>query len=120
MLQMWAGLGESLRFPGDEWLLFALSTVIYVYGGYPFLKGLVDELRTKQPGMMTLVAVAITTAYVYSSAVVFGLAGEGFFWELATLIDLMLVGHWIEMRSIMGASTAQISAASVRRGASDL
>jgi Cu2+-exporting ATPase len=106
MLQMWAGLGERLRFAGDAWVLFALSSVIYFYGGHPFLKGLVDELGAKRPGMMTLVAVAITTAYLYSSAVVFGLAGEGFFWELATLIDLMLVGHWIEMRSIMGASRA--------------
>jgi Cu2+-exporting ATPase len=106
MLQMWAGLGESFRFRGDDWILFTLSSVIYFYGGYPFLKGLLDELRAKRPGMMTLVAVAITTAYLYSSAVVFGLAGEGFFWELATLIDLMLVGHWIEMRSIMGASEA--------------
>ncbi|MBC8145922.1 MAG: copper-translocating P-type ATPase, partial [bacterium] len=106
MLQMWAGLGDTLRFAGDEYILFALSTIIYLYGGYPFLRGLVDELSAKRPGMMTLVAVAITTAYAYSSAVVFGLDGEGFFWELATLIDLMLVGHWIEMRSVMGASRA--------------
>lgn len=106
MLQMWAGLGDRLRFPGDGYILFALSTIIYLYGGFPFLKGLADELRSRKPGMMTLVAVAITTAYVYSTAVVFGLAGEGFFWELATLIDLMLLGHWIEMRSIMGASRA--------------
>jgi Cu2+-exporting ATPase len=106
MLQMWAGLDESLRFVGDEYLLFALSSVVFLYGGLPFLKGLVDELRAGRPGMMTLVAVAITTAYAYSTAVVFGLEGEGFFWEFATLIDLMLVGHWIEMRSVMGASRA--------------
>ncbi|MBS1914398.1 MAG: copper-translocating P-type ATPase [Bacteroidetes bacterium] len=106
MLQMWAGLGERLRFPGDAYLLLAFSTLLFGYGGYPFLKGLVDELRDRKPGMMTLVAVAITVAYVYSSAVVFGLKGEGFFWELATLADLMLLGHWIEMRSVMGASRA--------------
>ncbi len=106
MLQMWAGLGDRLRFAGDSFILFAISSVVFVYGGYPFLKGLVDELRERRPGMMMLVAVAITTAYVYSSAVVFGLSGEGFFWELATLIDLMLLGHWIEMRSVMGASRA--------------
>lgn len=106
MLQMWAGLGDRLRFAGDAVILFAISSVVFVYGGYPFLKGLADELRGRRPGMMTLVAVAITTAYVYSSAVVFGLSGVGFFWELATLIDLMLLGHWIEMRSVMGASRA--------------
>jgi P-type Cu2+ transporter len=70
------------------------------------LKGLLDELGEKQPGMMTLIAIAITTAYVYSSVVVFGLAGKVFFWELATLIDVMLLGHWIEMKSVMGASRA--------------
>ncbi len=106
MLQMWAGLDGRLRFAGDGYLLFALSTIIYLYGGYPFLKGLVDEMRDRRPGMMTLVAVAITTAWLYSSATVFGLPGEGFFWEIATLIDLMLLGHWIEMRSVMGASRA--------------
>ncbi len=106
MLQMWMGLGDSLRFAGDHYLLFALSTVVYLYGGYPFLRGLVDELKERRPGMMTLVAVAISTAYLYSSMTVFGLRGEGFFWELATLIDLMLFGHWIEMRSVMGASRA--------------
>lgn len=79
---------------------------MYLYGGYPFLKGLVDELKKKNPGMMTLVAVAISVAYFYSSAVVFGLKGKVFFWELATLIDIMLLGHWIEMKSVLGASRA--------------
>jgi len=106
MLQMWAGLHDELRFPGDGYLLFGLSTIVFFYGGYPFLKGLIDELKDGKPGMMTLVAVAITTAYLYSSAVIFGVAGEDFFWELATLVDLMLLGHWIEMRSVMGASRA--------------
>jgi len=80
--------------------------VIYFYGGWPFLKGLMEELRQRKPGMMTLIALAITVAYGYSSAVVFGLAGKVFFWELATLIDVMLLGHWIEMRSVLGASRA--------------
>ena len=91
------------KFP---YVLFILSSFVFFYGGYPFLKGIVSELRVRQPGMMTLIALAITTAYVYSSAVVFGLAGEVFFWELATLIDIMLLGHWLEMKSVMGASRA--------------
>jgi len=99
-------LGIAIAFPGDVSLLLALSTVVYVYGGYPFLTGIVRELRERLPGMMTLIAVAITVAYVYSAAVVLGLPGEGFFWELATLIDIMLLGHWIEMRSVLGASRA--------------
>lgn len=96
----------TFRFAGDSYVVFALSTVVFFYGGYPFLKGIVDELSKKNPGMMTLIAVAITVAYVYSSAVVFGLPGKYFFWELATLIDVMLLGHWVEMRSVMGASRA--------------
>jgi Cu2+-exporting ATPase len=79
---------------------------VYFYGGYPFLKGFFKEIRENNIGMMTLIAVAISAAYFYSSAVVFGLKGELFFWELATLIDIMLLGHWIEMRSVMGASRA--------------
>jgi P-type Cu2+ transporter len=106
MIQDWLGFGESLAFPGDTWLLLALSTFVYGYGGWPFLRGFVDEVRELRPGMMTLVAMAITVAYVYSLAVVFGLTGMLFFWETATLIDLMLAGHWIEMRSVMGASGA--------------
>jgi len=100
-------LGITIRFPGSDYLLLALATVVYLYGGWPFLSGIVSELRARMPGMMTLIAVAITVAYVYSSAVVLGIVGEeGFFWELATLIDIMLLGHWIEMRSVLGASRA--------------
>jgi len=98
--------GFHLQFPGSEILIFTLATLIYFYGGYPFFVGLRDEFRKRQPGMMTLVAVAITVAYLYSSAVVWGIPGMDFFWELATLIDIMLLGHWIEMRSVMGASRA--------------
>jgi len=106
MLQNLIGLRQVLRFAGDKYILFGLSTIIYIYGGLPFLKGIAKELRDRKPGMMTLIAIAISTAYIYSSIVVFGLKGKVFFWELATLIDIMLLGHWIEMKSIMGASRA--------------
>lgn len=106
MIQHWLGLGDALAFPGSDYVLFALSSVVFFYGGWPFLKGMASELSERRPGMMTLIALAITVAYVFSSAVVFGLPGEAFFWELATLIDVMLLGHWIEMRSVLGASGA--------------
>jgi Cu2+-exporting ATPase len=93
-------------FPGRGWLLFLLSTFVFFYGGWPFLQGAVQELRDRLPGMMTLIAVAITVAYVYSVLVLAHVPGQVFFWELATLIDIMLLGHWIEMRSVMGASKA--------------
>ncbi len=99
-------LGFSFSFPGDRYLLFGLSAFIYFFGGWPFLKGMRDEFKKKQPGMMTLIALAVTVAFVYSSLVVFGLKGKVFFWELVSLIDVMLLGHWIEMRSVMGASRA--------------
>ena len=97
---------EALSFYGDVYVLFVVSSFIFFYGGWPFLKGLVDEVRRKQLGMMTLIGTAIIISYVYSSLVVFGVKGSVFFWELATLIDVMLLGHWIEMRSVMGASKA--------------
>ncbi len=106
MIQGFLGLDEALAFPGDRYLLFVLSVGVFVYGGWPFLTGLVSEIRQRAPGMMTLIALAISVAFLYSSAVVFGLSGRMFFWELATLVDVMLLGHWIEMRSIMGASGA--------------
>jgi Cu2+-exporting ATPase len=105
MIQMFFGL-QSLQFNGDSYVVFVLSSFVFVYGGWPFLTGLVSELKGRQPGMMTLIALAVSVAYVYSSVVVFGLKGAIFFWELATLIDIMLLGHWIEMRSVMGASRA--------------
>ncbi len=104
MIQQW--IGFQLTFAGDRYLLLALSSGIFFYGGWPFLVGIIRELKHRNPGMMTLVAVAITTAYVYSVAVIFGLPGMDFFWELATLIDIMLLGHWLEMRSQMAASRA--------------
>lgn len=93
MIQEFLGLRDVLRFPGDAYVQFAFATVIFFYGGWPFLRGLYDELRVFGPGMMTLIALAITVAYTYSTAVVFGLAGEVFFWELVTLIDVMLLGQ---------------------------
>ncbi|MCL4198965.1 MAG: copper-translocating P-type ATPase [Phycisphaerales bacterium] len=106
MIQRWVGMQETLRFSGDAQVQFVLASVVYFYGGWPFLAGFVAESRKGRPGMMTLIALAISVAYFYSSAVVFGLEGEVFFWELATLIDIMLLGHWIEMKSVMGASAA--------------
>ncbi|AEL28229.1 copper-translocating P-type ATPase [Cyclobacterium marinum] len=98
--------GYEWLLPGNAYILFGLSTIVYFYGGWPFLKGLKDELKEGAPGMMTLISMAISVAYFYSSATVFGLEGEDFFWELATLIDIMLLGHWLEMKSVLGASKA--------------
>lgn len=106
MIRAFLGLEDRLTFAGDRYVLFALSSAVFLYGGKPFLAGLLDELKQSNPGMMTLIALAISVAYFYSSAVVFGLQGKVFYWELATLIDVMLLGHWIEMKSVMGASGA--------------
>ncbi|MDW7677912.1 MAG: copper-translocating P-type ATPase [Bacillota bacterium] len=104
MIQMF--MGVDFRFSGDSYILFGLSTILFFYGGKPFLTGAVDEFKAKSPAMMMLIALAITVAYVYSSLTVFVLPGGEFFWELATLIVIMLLGHWIEMKSVMGASNA--------------
>lgn len=104
MIQHWFGF--HISFTGDKYVLLLLGSFIYFYGGMPFLKGMVSEIRDKTIGMMTLVALAISVAFTYSVAVVFGLRGMDFFWELATLIDIMLLGHWLEMRSQMAASRA--------------
>lgn len=102
MIQHW--LNIHINFLGSKYVLLGLSSVVFFYGGWPFLKGWVDELKDRSPGMMTLIGFAITVAYIYSTATVFGLEGMDFFWELATLILIMLLGHWIEMRSVAGAS----------------
>jgi len=102
MIQEW--LGFELAFPGDKYVLAILSTFIFVYGGFPFLKGLYDEVKDRAIGMMTLIGVAITVAWAYSVAITFGLQGMDFYWEMATLIDIMLIGHYFEMKSVMGAS----------------
>ena len=104
LIQGW--LGFSFSFPGADYLVFLLSTAIFLYGGWPFLKGLADELGNRNPGMMTLIGLAISVAYLYSAAVSFGLEGTPFYWELATLIAIMLAGHWIEMSSVLSASSA--------------
>lgn len=106
MIQGWLGIGEALDFPGDSYVLAGLSTLVYFYGGWPFLTGLWTEVRNGRTGMMTLIAVAITAAYAYSMAMVAIGSEETFFWELATLIAIMLLGHWIEMKSVMGAGRA--------------
>jgi len=105
MIQEW--LSINISFPYDDVVLLSLSTIVYFYGGWPFLKGSLDEMKQKNPGMMMLIALAISVAYFYSVGIILGLGeGHDFFWELATLIDIMLLGHWIEMKSIMGASNA--------------
>jgi len=102
MIQHWLRL--HIEFAGSQYVLFGLSSIVFAYGGWPFLKGWAGDMKAKDPGMMTLIGFAITVAYVYSAATVFGLKGMDFFWELATLILIMLLGHWIEMKSIAGAS----------------
>jgi len=97
-------IGVKWQFEGSSYLLFALSSFVFIYGGWPFLTGLVGEVKAKNPGMMFLIGFAITVAYSYSTAVAFGLKGMDFFWELDTLILIMLLGHWIEMKSVAGAS----------------
>lgn len=99
-------LNIFINFYGEEYILLIISSIVFFYGGYPFFKGFLDEIRNKIPGMMTLITVAISTAYIYSFAVTLGLMGMVFFLELVTLIDIMLLGHWVEMRSVMGASNA--------------
>jgi len=104
MLQGWFGY-QSIQFPGSNWITPIIATIIYFYGGWVFLKGAWYEFHSKI-GMMTLVALAITVAFAYSVAVTLGLKGDPFYWELATLVDVMLLGHWIEMASVQGASRA--------------
>lgn len=104
---LWELVGlEAPDLPAKTFVPFALATVIFFYGGSVFLRSAVGELRARMPGMMTLVALGISTAYLYSAATTFFIEGEGFYWELATLVDVMLLGHWIEMRSIGRATEA--------------
>ncbi len=96
----------NLRFSGDLYILLTLSTVLFIYGGLPFFKGTFEELKQKAPAMMSLVGLAIVVAYIYSAYTVIFQTGQDFFWELSTLISIMLLGHWIEMKSVLGASRA--------------
>ena len=104
-IQTWLGF-TWLKIPYQPEILLILSTIVYVYGGLPFLQGMVEEVRNRQPGMMTLIGTAISVAFFYSAATVVLITGMDFFWELATLIDVMLLGHWIEAKSVLGASRA--------------
>ncbi|MDY6777533.1 MAG: HAD-IC family P-type ATPase, partial [Candidatus Nanohaloarchaea archaeon] len=97
---------EAVVVPGDAWIVPVFSVVIFLYGGLPFLRMARSELQDRKPGMMMLISLAITVAFVYSIASLFLRGATGFFWELVTLIDIMLLGHWIEMRSIRQASGA--------------
>jgi Cu2+-exporting ATPase len=105
MISSWLGFTPP-AIPGSQYIPFVLSTIIFFYGGTVFIKGAWSELKAKLPGMMTLISLAIITAYVYSVATQFWLSGEGFFWELATLVTIMLLGHWLEMASIAKAENA--------------
>ncbi|MBW6474951.1 MAG: HAD-IC family P-type ATPase, partial [Anaerolineaceae bacterium] len=93
-------------FPGSIWIPFVFSLIIFGYGGIPFLKMAIPEIQNRKPGMMTLISLAISVAFVYSLFAQLTNLGEGFFWELVTLIDIMLLGHWLEMRSVRQASGA--------------
>ncbi len=104
-LQAWFGY-QAVGFAGSAWINPVLGTLLYFYGGWVFIQGARHELAARAPGMMTLISLAITVAYTYSLAVSFGLPGTPFYWELATLIDVMLLGHWIEMASVRSASRA--------------
>ena len=105
MLENWFGYTAPV-FPGSAYIPAIFGTAVFVYGGRVFLQGAVDELRARMPGMMTLIGLAITVAFLYSLAVLLGFDGHPLWWELATLVTIMLLGHWIEMRSIFQAQGA--------------
>ncbi|MGD9676518.1 MAG: heavy metal translocating P-type ATPase, partial [Candidatus Bipolaricaulia bacterium] len=106
-VQRLLGLEQALQFTGSAYLQLGLATAVFFYGGWPFLRGLIGEVRMRRPGMVTLIGLAITVAFAFSAAVVvFRIPRDVLFWELATLVDIMLLGHWIEMRSVLGASRA--------------
>jgi Cu2+-exporting ATPase len=104
MIQQW--LGFSIDFPYRDLVTFLLATFIYFYGGWPFLTMMIGEIRSGKPGMMTLISMAISVAYFYSAMTLIMPEGKAFFWELATLIDIMLIGHYIEAKSVLGAADA--------------
>lgn len=105
MIQHWFSF-TTPTFPGSQYVPFVFSTIIFFYGGLVFIKSAWGELKAKLPGMMTLISLAIITAYVYSVATQFFIKGDGFFWELATLVTIMLLGHWLEMASVAKAENA--------------
>ncbi|MBN2840013.1 MAG: heavy metal translocating P-type ATPase, partial [Coriobacteriia bacterium] len=103
---VWSGMVQHLlgysapTFPGSAYVSAVFGSIVFVYGGLPFLRGAVTELRDRLPGMMTLISLAISVAFGFSLAVTLGVPGDDLWWELATLVTIMLLGHWIEMRSI--------------------
>lgn len=103
-IQKW--LHFSIDFPGRSFILFLLGTFVVVYGAIPFFKAARGELKSKAPGMMTLVAFAISVGYVFSVAATFFIPGESLYWEIATLISVFLLGHWLEMRAVRGTTGA--------------
>lgn len=105
MTQRWLGISPP-AFSGSIYLAPIFATVIFFYGGLPFLQMAIPELRARKPGMMMLISLAISVSFVYSTVAFLFALGEGFYWELATLIDIMLLGHWIEMRSVRRASSS--------------
>ncbi len=105
MLQMWFGFMMP-EFLGSQWVAPLFSVIVFLYGGVPFIQMAITEIRNRQPGMMLLVSLAISVSFIYSLAAIIANLGEGFFWELVTLIDIMLLGHWIEIRSVRQASGA--------------
>ena len=105
MIQHWLNFTPP-AFPGSQYVPFVFSTIIFFYGGLVFIRSAWGELKAKLPGMMTLISLAIITAYAYSIATQFFIEGDGFFWELATLVTIMLLGHWLEMASVAKAENA--------------
>ncbi|MDD3591769.1 MAG: heavy metal translocating P-type ATPase, partial [Sulfurovum sp.] len=104
MIQEWFGFVITL--PYQNTIVLLLSSFVYLYGGWPFLTMMTEEIKSLKPGMMTLISMAITVAYFYSASTLFFHQGKAFFWELATLIDIMLIGHYIEAKSLLSASSA--------------
>ncbi|MCF6278071.1 MAG: copper-translocating P-type ATPase, partial [Anaerolineales bacterium] len=104
-IQNWLGFSMP-TFSGSDWITPVLAVIVFFYGGTPFLKMAVPEINTRKPGMMTLISLAIGVAFIYSIVALFLPTESGFFWELVTLVDIMLLGHWMEMRSVRQASGA--------------
>jgi Cu2+-exporting ATPase len=94
------------RFPGSDYIQLVLGSIVFFYGGLVFLKGAIDEIKARLPGMMTLIATAITTAYLYSVWVTISGVGTALYWELSTLIAVMLIGHFVEMKAVQSAKGA--------------
>ena len=119
MVQEWLGFTPP-QFPGSQWVAPVLGTVVFLYGGRPFLEGGLAELRSRQPGMMLLISLAILVAFGASLATVFGAFDLEFWWELSLLIVIMLLGHWLEMRALGQASSALDALAALLPDEADL